>query len=406
MQNNKPLKTHYQNLQVAENASPEVLKGAYKYLCQKYHPDKATDDDQRDRYQGIIKIINSSYAVLSDPVRREKYDRWLCSKREEFEFVPDEVNIQSDRMSSDRALPDNKNNDSLHGPGKDSFLSKFFGGRHHPWRRYFARMIDFTLAYIVTIWIYEVAFSDHFPASDLEDPFGRNGFFAFIVAGLVLLIFESLSIAKTQTTPGKWILGIRVSSSGAAMSLMASFKRSLLQILYGSFFYIPGISYLFNLYRYKDCSKNGFTPWDHSSGSMVSHSSFTPLRIVILLVLMAAYFVGLSTRSEDNSSYSNAIVGDVLVSNECDNPVVLHVFFYGEGEWQHGSWDIGGHVETILDFGDLFGPSAEPVYYRAEAEGYVWDGTHTYQTGYGEVGVSEVFLGEDGMFSIWLQCEN
>ena len=63
--------THYDNLKVARNAPPEVIRAAYKSLAQKYHPDKYHDPVEAER---IIKIINNAYEVLMDPETRAKYD--------------------------------------------------------------------------------------------------------------------------------------------------------------------------------------------------------------------------------------------------------------------------------------------------------------------------------------------
>lgn len=72
-------RTHYQNLQVTENASQEVIKGAYKYLAQKWHPDKHPEN--RQEAERITKIINAAYAVLNDPAQRKEYDDYLRGKR-------------------------------------------------------------------------------------------------------------------------------------------------------------------------------------------------------------------------------------------------------------------------------------------------------------------------------------
>jgi hypothetical protein len=69
------IKTHYENLQVARNASPEVIKGAYKFLCQKYHPDKYSGD--RAEAERILKIINAAYDVLSNATLRAEHDEWI-----------------------------------------------------------------------------------------------------------------------------------------------------------------------------------------------------------------------------------------------------------------------------------------------------------------------------------------
>jgi hypothetical protein len=68
-------KTHYDNLNVARNAPLSVIRAAYKVLCQNYHPDKyAGGPEQALR---IMKIINGSYAVLSDSDKRAEHDRWI-----------------------------------------------------------------------------------------------------------------------------------------------------------------------------------------------------------------------------------------------------------------------------------------------------------------------------------------
>lgn len=73
------IRTHYLNLQVTEEASIEVIKGAYKYLTQKYHPDKNLND--RERCEKIISIINEAYRVLSDPVLRKEHDDWIKEQK-------------------------------------------------------------------------------------------------------------------------------------------------------------------------------------------------------------------------------------------------------------------------------------------------------------------------------------
>jgi DnaJ-class molecular chaperone len=66
--------THYDNLKVARNAPPEVIRAAYKSLSQKYHPDRNPGNADAMR---IIKIINSAYEVLSDPLKRQEHDQWI-----------------------------------------------------------------------------------------------------------------------------------------------------------------------------------------------------------------------------------------------------------------------------------------------------------------------------------------
>lgn len=69
--------THYDNLKVARNAPPEVIRAAYKTLSQKYHPDRNPGNPDAIR---IIKIINSAYEVLSNPRKRQEHDEWIAKE--------------------------------------------------------------------------------------------------------------------------------------------------------------------------------------------------------------------------------------------------------------------------------------------------------------------------------------
>lgn len=77
------IRTHYDNLGVARNADPAVIKAAHKALAQKYHPDRNPNNPDAER---IMKIINTAYQVLSDPARRAEHDRWIDEQEKEQEY--------------------------------------------------------------------------------------------------------------------------------------------------------------------------------------------------------------------------------------------------------------------------------------------------------------------------------
>ena len=69
--------THYDNLKVSMNAPPEVIAAAYKALSRQFHPDLHPDNPYAER---AMRIINTSYNVLSDPAKRRAHDEWIASK--------------------------------------------------------------------------------------------------------------------------------------------------------------------------------------------------------------------------------------------------------------------------------------------------------------------------------------
>ncbi len=66
--------THYDNLKVARDAPPEVIRAAYKSLAHKYHPDRNQNNPNAAR---IMSLINIAYEELSDPVKRKLHDEWI-----------------------------------------------------------------------------------------------------------------------------------------------------------------------------------------------------------------------------------------------------------------------------------------------------------------------------------------
>lgn len=67
--------THYDNLKVTRDAPVSVIKAAYRALCQTFHPDKFQGSPEEA--ERVIKLVNASYAVLIDPVKRAKHNTWI-----------------------------------------------------------------------------------------------------------------------------------------------------------------------------------------------------------------------------------------------------------------------------------------------------------------------------------------
>jgi curved DNA-binding protein len=64
---------YYETLGVAKGASADDIKGSFRKLARKHHPDLAKDKKAAEEK---FKEINEAYEVLSDPEKRKKYDEY------------------------------------------------------------------------------------------------------------------------------------------------------------------------------------------------------------------------------------------------------------------------------------------------------------------------------------------
>lgn len=165
-----------------------------------------------------------------------------------------------------------------------------------PWGRWAARQLDclfFAIAFGVA-----VSFS-----------FQRILELPDLVFGMVILVawvpLEAVFLSVAGTTPGKWLLSIRVvRPDGDLLSLATAFARSLRVWFWGMGLGIPVVNLLANWSGYRQLQESGVASWDRASGTHVDGAVPSRLRMVLGAVLGVAClgFVAYGAYMEDEFS--------------------------------------------------------------------------------------------------------
>ena len=73
----RQFRTHYDNLQVSRNATPEIILAAYRALNLKYDPDR---NGGNAKCVEVMRLVNKSFAILMDTPQRKAHDEWIAMK--------------------------------------------------------------------------------------------------------------------------------------------------------------------------------------------------------------------------------------------------------------------------------------------------------------------------------------
>jgi len=72
---------YYTLLQVSQDASLQEIKKSFRTLSKKYHPDVNNGDVE---FEEKFKDILTAYEILSDPIKRKDFDKWLLDTDTDF----------------------------------------------------------------------------------------------------------------------------------------------------------------------------------------------------------------------------------------------------------------------------------------------------------------------------------
>lgn len=198
-ENWRNMRTHYDNLQVSRAASPKVIRAAYKSLVQDWHPDR--NPGNREEAERVLKIINKAYDVLSNERLRAEHDRWIDAHHKSGR--PGTHEKQPYKEQNQKHQPSSSNTESVAANPEQNSMP--FA---QPWKRLSAGVVDLVITYVcgivLGVLVAPLLAANAADQHQLESQLTGLG---YIFGWLYFSLFE---ITKLQATPGKLLLGIKV----------------------------------------------------------------------------------------------------------------------------------------------------------------------------------------------------
>lgn len=149
-----------------------------------------------------------------------------------------------------------------------------------PWVRYWARMIDFNLFFYAYLILMVFVAPRAFMAMPLV-------FIGAIAGGLLV---EAGFLSLWGTTPGKWLMQVRVRQhSGEKLTYSSALGRALSVWMRGEGFNIPIVCLFTYLTAYNRLREKGITSWDENKSFVVSHSRIGFFRAFIATVILLLF---------------------------------------------------------------------------------------------------------------------
>ena len=111
---------YYKVLGIAKSATESEIKSSYRKLARKYHPDLNPNNKEAEKK---FKEINEANEVLSDPVKRKKYDKHGKDWQHADEIEKMQKNRSQSQRSSGQSFGSGDYSDDF-----SEFFGSMFGG--------------------------------------------------------------------------------------------------------------------------------------------------------------------------------------------------------------------------------------------------------------------------------------
>ena len=216
----------------------------------------------------------------------------------------------------------------------------------HPWRRYFARMLDYSIVSALLVLIVVVILRVR--------PFSTNGIrvlnvFSYFISIPFLAIMQHLF----GTTPGKWAMGIRIEDvNGVKLDFISAFQREFTVFCVGLGLNIPVIS-LWRLYKsYRKDTEGEGNLWNEQTE--IIFADWTAKKKVIFACLAVGSMIISMCSSFDVMLPKNRGSG-ITLSEFVENYHGYEKMLDTAGQYtltENGTWQETSGSDVIVIIGD------------------------------------------------------
>jgi uncharacterized RDD family membrane protein YckC len=164
----------------------------------------------------------------------------------------------------------------------------------HPWRRYFARMLDIYIFILIFFFLLVVIFPELFQGSQSQSTARGNDYFLWFLGLAAYVIFETICLNAFGGTFGKFLYGIEITlkeSGGIPFSI--ALKRALAVWFRGLGLGIPLITLITLNVAYRSLLKDGEASWDRDFNCLITHRQLSKLRWLVIAIVWC-FFVSVS----------------------------------------------------------------------------------------------------------------
>jgi len=228
----------------------------------------------------------------------------------------------------------------------------------HPWRRYFARVLDYSWIRLLVLFIITCVIRIR--------PIDNLGIEIIgLVCGFLAVPILALMLHSWGTTPGKWLLGIAIEdANGGKLSYQSAFERESYLVQYGVCFFIPILSQWRMYSSYQEETRGEQNNWNHNCEILYTDRTAGKRALLAgVIILLSAVSVLISTDSVYFPQYRRE---NLTISQFAENHLDYEKAFDIRSELRlgtDGTWqediDTGTYYFT---FDDMTHPRPEYVY--------------------------------------------